>query len=274
MKKISMIIVCTIAAVIFFASCDKPVPRKEAVLTGSTLIESLVRDAAPGLKTINLVPPLQCPGNFDMKPEDAKKAASAKVFLMHPYQGYLEEKIVKINSEIMSEILANPDMNTPGGYITGLADIRKILIRYYPERKKEIEDNTGAAAKIIRKRMAADDFLIRKIKAKKIKVISSLHQGAFPDYMGFEVVARFGSPDSTKPEEIRQIVEKAKKEKVKYIISNITGDTDTTADIINKELNVKKIVLSCFPPEEGQGSWMLGLLDYNMNVIRSKLGIK
>jgi ABC-type Zn uptake system ZnuABC Zn-binding protein ZnuA len=256
------------------SGCDRIQPGRKAVLTGSTMIESLVRDIAPDIEILNLVGPMQCPGNFDMKPGDAERAASARIFLIHPYQVYLAEKIKKINRDIAVETLEPGDLNTPQEYIDGLEKTESILLKYFPGRRAAFESRRKLAAEALREREAKESLFIKKNAAKRINVLCSVFQVDFAKYAGFDIAGVFDGPDSLNPARLKELVKKAKTAKVRFIISNLTGDNDTSADIINKQLKADKITLSCYPVEEGNGSWFFNDYNYNLSRIKAALGGK
>lgn len=209
-----------------------------------------------------------------MKPKDAEGVASAAVVIIHPYQKYLVEKIVKINKKAAIEVLDAKDLNAPAEYIDGLARTGAILEKYMPGQQAGIRERLGRMQKSMTELMAKDMLYVKKTAAKHIKILCSYYQADTATYAGFEIAGIFGGPDAMTPEKLKAIAVTAKKQGVKYIFSNLTGDHDTTADIINKQVKTVKIVLSSFPAEEGDGSWYLNLYDYNMGRIRSALGEK
>ncbi len=68
------------------------------VLTGTSILTSLAKDITYNLEefeVVTLVPPLQCPASFDLKPDDAKKIKQAKIIIIHQFQQNYIEKIKK-----------------------------------------------------------------------------------------------------------------------------------------------------------------------------------
>lgn len=266
MKKFFILLV----ALFIFAGCIKK-ETEEVILCGTSIISSLVRDITGQENTKTLIPHLACPGTYDLKPEDAKKIMASRIIILHPFQKYLADKILNINKNIKIVYLMASDLNTPDGYINGLNEIQNFLSETFPDKKNQYLKNNEEIKLKIKSKVAGDILFINKIKNKKIKVLASIHQKAFCEYLGLEVLSVFSGPDSLKPKDAMSIIQKAKNNKVRYIISNLTGDNDITADILNKQLNVKKIVLIYFPAQEGVDTWFFNVYNYNIEQIKSEI---
>lgn len=266
MKKIIILIFI----LLHFTGCGKKA-TEDVILCGTSIISSMVRDITGEDNIKTLIPHLACPGTYDLKPEDAKKILTSKILIIHPFQKYVADKIIKINKRIKIIYISSSDLNTPNGYITGLNEILNFLINVLPGKKAEYLKNTENKILKIKQRIAEDAMFIKQIKDKKIKVLSSGHQSGFCEYVGLNVVSVFWGPDTLKPKEAANLIQLAKKEKVKFIISNLTGDNDIAADILNKQLNIKKVVLMYFPAQEGMDSWFFNLYNYNLEQIKSEV---
>jgi len=263
MKKIFIIFLILIS----FTACWKK-DSENVILCGTSIISSMVRDITGDDKIKTLIPHLACPGTYDLKPEDVKKILDSKILILHPFQKYLADKVSKINKDIMIVFISASDLNTPNGYMNGLNEILNFLLQRFPEKKDTYLKNNEAIKLKIKNKIAGDMFFLNEIKDKKIKVLTSMHQRAFCEYLGFDIVSVFAGPDSLKPQDATNIIKKAKKENVNYIISNITGDNDITAEILNKEIKIQKITFMYFPVERGEDSWFFNVYNYNLEQIK------
>ena len=58
------------------------------VVTSTSLIAQIVaRVSGDTVEVVNIIPPAQCPGHFDVTPGDIQKLADADLFLLHNWQG-------------------------------------------------------------------------------------------------------------------------------------------------------------------------------------------
>jgi hypothetical protein len=124
----------------------------------------------------------------------------------------------------------------------------------------------------IREAVINDSAYLMKLKSKKIKVLVSGYQEALAAYLGFDAVYVFGAPASLTPAAFSTAISKAKQKGASLIISNLTGDHDASADILNKGLKIKKTVLISFPGEAQGQSMFLNMWAYNLGQIRSACG--
>lgn len=259
------------AALLVFTSCAQE-GQKETVLCGTSMIASLARDIAPGIKNTVLVPPDACPGHFDLKPQDAADIKRAKLIIVHPYQGVLAESVKKINKKAKVEILKSSALTTPEGYFNGLSEMAALLNGYYPGNFDEFEKNRQATVFLIMERVTDDQIYISCMRKKKVKAAVSGVQKDLAEYFGFVPVAVFGEAESLTALQISGIINGAKKGRAEVILSNLNGSHDTTADILNKELKLKKAVLLNFPGGSGDETAFLPLWKYNISLIKEKAG--
>ncbi len=242
------------------------------VLTGTSILTSLVKDITYNVgefELATLVSPLQCPGSFDLKPDDAKKIKQAKIVILHQFQQSYIEKIKKINKKVKLEIFSVEDLTIFSNYTYGLYEMKRILSKYYPGYEKQFDKNLNEKRSKIAEKISADlKYINNVLKKKAYKVLCSKYQLNFVKWLGFDVVSTFDSPDKMLPADISEIIKVAKDKKVKFIISNLTGNHNETAKLFNQKLKVPVIVLSNFPQEKQDESLFFNLWEYNISEIK------
>ena len=68
--------------------CTQTGTTKLKVVTSISLIAQIVERVGGDLvDVVNIIPPAQCPGHFDVKPGDIQKLADADLFLLGGWQG-------------------------------------------------------------------------------------------------------------------------------------------------------------------------------------------
>jgi hypothetical protein len=194
------------------------------------------------------------------------------MFLAQPFIKPLADKLSGSNPKINVQYINTDDMQVPENYFRGLQETASILAKADGPKTQYYIENMNRSMRMIREAVIDDSAYIMKLKSKKIKVLCSGYQAAFAAYMGFDVVSVFGGPSTLTPAAISELTAKAKKAGVALIISNLTGDHDASADVLNKELNVKKIVLVSFPGETAGQSLFLNLWAYNLAQIKAAAG--
>jgi zinc transport system substrate-binding protein len=268
MKKIFLVILAAVAA----AGCSFQGPKKTAVLCGTSMIFSMVKDCGAGLKNSLLIPSEVCPGGYDLKPGDAEKIKEAAIFIIHPYQKDLADRAAKINPAIKTVVIATDDLTIPENYFRGLQETAAALCTAFPPKSGEIINSMNANISAIRERVIDDSAYLMKLKAKKIKVVSCAFQAEGAKYLGFDVLYVFGDVEKLRPKDINDAVA-AGRRGASFIISNLTGTQDASADAINRGLRIKKIILSTFPGvSSGTDSLFLQLWEYNLSMIKAAAG--
>ncbi len=238
------------------------------VLAGTTMIESLVRDASGRAEVNTLVPPAKCPGHFDLKPGDAQKIKNSGVVILHPFQTYLLDKIKKINPDIKVRRLKAGGLTTPPGYFTGLEETADILAGFYPDKGEYFERRVKKTIEKITKELKKDRETVEKIIDMDYKVVCSGFQTDLCRFFGFRILGSFAGPESLSVKETAGLSQKA--EKADFIVSNLTGTHNMTAKIINKKAGKKTVEPANFPLERGEDMF-LGLWKYNLEQLRDVL---
>lgn len=253
---------------LFSFYCNKQKYNEKVILSGTSMITSLVKDLDDDRKVINLIPPSTCPGHFDFKPQDAQDVCRADVFIIQPFQKFLYEKIKKINKNIRLEIITTPDLTIPENYFTALKKMEDILIKNFPGSKEILKKNREKKIQTIRKELKKQKKMLDSLRKKQFKVLTSRFQKSFSRWLGFNIIGTFGSPDNLTINQINSLIKKAQKEKVDYIISNLAGNHNITARILNKTLKKPIIVFSNFPECKSGRSYFLNLWEYNINELK------
>jgi hypothetical protein len=69
------------------AAQPNPAGRLKIVATTSLIAEIVADVGGAAVEIATLIPPASCPGHFDIKPNDMKLLADARVFFLHNWQG-------------------------------------------------------------------------------------------------------------------------------------------------------------------------------------------
>jgi len=260
---------------LFITGCS---PDKTAagrpLLAGNLLVESMVRDIWPAADVVSLVPPGACPGHYDMKPSDAEAISRAGLFIYQPFQEAFYEKAVKINPAIQKAVIKEGGLTTPRGYIMGLDETAKILSGFFPDKEGLFEGNRRRVSGTITEAEEKWAGHTGRIREKKFRVITTVFHEPLCEYLGFEVVGKFGSPDSLTVRDVRALKNAAEDKGVDFIVSNVTGNHGIAAAIIGKEIKKPVIAFASIPESGAGGSGFFKLWNYNMEELAKATGIR
>jgi len=247
------VLVLSLAILPVLGGCTAVSPSKLKVVTSTSLIASIVeRVGGDKVDVVNIIPPAQCPGHFDVKPGDIQKLADADLFLLHGWQGemFSQELIASANNPDL--IVAVPKIDIKGSWmappvqLNAVEKITEIMSQVdeknssaYQKSAAELKGEFEAKETEIKARLAKEDL-------PNINVMCAEMLVEFVQWTGLNVVDIYGRPDSLTPQVIKELVDKGREGKVALIIDNLQSGQDAGAGIA-EELGCKRIILSNFP---------------------------
>jgi zinc transport system substrate-binding protein len=247
----TVLLVAVLAAGGLLAGCSSGSTTKLRIVTSTSLMEYIVKQVGEDrVDVLNLVPPNQHPGNFDIKPGDIQKLASANLFLLHgwPGEGYADKLISAANNPNIKVVKASVDGNWM------MPPVQQAATEKVAQVLSEIDSPNAAiyvrSAAAYKTRIQAKETEIKArligANAAAVKVIASARQADFLQWAGFNVVASFASPQAMTPQVVKDLVDKGKAEGVRGVVNNLQDGPDAGKGIA-QELGVPNLNLSNFP---------------------------
>jgi len=258
MKKFSIlttsILVLSLAIGTLFG-CSSDNTSKLRVVTSTSLIAQIVeRVGGSRVDVVNIIPPAQCPGHFDVKPGDIQKLADADLFFLHGWQGekFSQELIASANNPDLSVVTLNIQTTESQNWMVPMVQIEAVDIitsaicqvdnensAIYQRSATEYRDKISAKEAEINARLA-------QASLSSVNVMCNEQQAGFVKWVGFNIVATYGRPDSLTPQVVKELVDKGKTENVTLIIDNLQSGQDAGKGVA-EELGCKRVILSNFP---------------------------
>ncbi len=248
---VPIILVISLIIILLAPACSTSSAAGLKVVTSTSMLASIVERVGDNrVNVVNIIPPAQCPGDFDSTPGDIRKLADANLFLMHGWQGekFSENLIASANNPSLTV----HRIDIPGNWMTPPVQLKTvdaltaILAQadaqsgsFYQERATEQKAMIEAKSAEIKKRLAEENL-------KGINVLCAEKQAGFAKWTGFNVVATFGRPDSLTPQGLKELIDKGKAAGVTMIIDNLQSGHDAGASIA-EELDARRTILSNFP---------------------------
>ena len=281
MKKPYILAISILALSLVTASilggCAPADTSKLKVVTSTSLLASIVeRVGGDRVDVVNIIPPAQCPGHFDVKPGDIQKLADADLFLLHGWQGemFSQELIASANNPDL--IVVVPKIDIPGSWmappvqLNAVDKITEILSQVdeknssaYQKSAAELKGKFEAKEAEIKVKLAEEDL-------SSINVMCAEMLVEFVQWAGLDVIATYGRPDSLTPQVVKEMVDKGRAENVTLIIDNLQSGQDAGAGIA-EELGCTRIILSNFPGGfENTETWEKAI-DRNIELILEAL---
>jgi len=252
---VSAILVLSLALASLISGCSPSGTAKLKVVTSTSLIAQIVeRVGGETVDVVNIIPPAQCPGHFDVKPGDIQKLTDAELFLLHGWQGemFSQELIDSANNPDLTVVTLDIPSNHQSNWMT--PSVQQAATDRVAATLSQVDvENSGAyqaSAAEYKNTIAAKEAEITSKLAEanlsNINVMCADMQAAFLNWVGLNVVTFYGRPDSLTPQVVRELVDKGRAENVTLIIDNLQSGQDAGAGIA-EELGCKRIILSNFP---------------------------
>ena len=252
---VTAIIVPGLAIGLALGGCSPSVPSKLQVVTRTSLIAQIVeRVVGDKVDVVNIIPPAQCPGHFDVKPSDIQKLADADLFLLHGWQWekFSQDLIASANNPDLSVVsldiqtTENQNWMTPAVQVEAVGIITSALCQVdtensagYQQSAAEYKDKILAKEPEIKAKLA-------KVNPSEVNVMCADMQFGFVKWVGFNIADSYGRPDSLTPQVLKELVDKGRAENVTLIIGNLQSGQDAGKGIA-EELGCLRIILSNFP---------------------------
>ena len=279
MKKPKVLIIGILVLSLVIASilsgCALAETSQLKVVTSTSLITQIVERVGGNLvDVVNIIPPAQCPGHFDVKPGDIQKLADADLFLMHGWQGemFSQDLIASADNPDLTVVNINVKVGENTNWMTppvqraavdmiaaALAEVDAENAAVYQELADEYKDSVTAKEAEIKARLAKEDLA-------SINVMCSDQLPGFVQWLGLNIVAEFGRPDSLTPQVVRELVDMGREKNVTLIIDNLQSGQDTGAGLA-EELGCARIIFTNFPGGFDNTETWEKAIDYDIELI-------
>lgn len=224
--------------------------EKVHVVTTSTDIADIVKDVGGDRVTVeSIVPPGQCPGHFDLKPQTMEVLHKARLFLRHDYesQQFSDKLIDSAGNKDLAVVTvgANATYMMPSMRLLGIDEVVAALVKADPQNAEayktaatKLKNETNRIAAEQKKRLQAAGV-------SKTKVLVALYQTGFAKWAGFDVVGSY--PPDISLNETKKLIDLGRQKGVTLVLDNLQTPNKVAAESITKELGIQKVTLSNFP---------------------------
>jgi len=251
---VGVMMVMGLTTALALGSCSPVGTSKLKVVTSTSLIASLVeRVGGDSVDVVNIIPPAQCPGHFDVKPGDIQKLADADLFFLHGWQGemFAQDVIASADNPDLTVVTVDieglgSDWMTPPGQLAATDKISDALCQVDAENCSVYRESATEYKDKIAAKQAEIEAKLVQMNPSGVNVMCADMQAGFVAWTGFNIVATYGRPDSLTPKVVRELVDTGRAENVILIIDNLQSGQDAGKGIA-EELGCRRIILSNFP---------------------------
>ncbi|UCH50557.1 MAG: zinc ABC transporter substrate-binding protein, partial [Chloroflexota bacterium] len=248
---------------------------KLKVVTSTSLMEYIVRQVGDDqVDVMNLIPPNQHPGNFDVKPGDIQKLSRANLFLLHgwPGEGYADKLIASANNPSITVVKANVNGNwmVPSVQLAATDKVTNVLSELDSKNASAYQKSAEAYKKKVLLKETDIRTRLDEANVSTVKVIASIRQADFLQWAGFKVVGTFGGPQALTPQAVKDLIDKGKAEGVSLVINNLQDGQDAGKGIA-QELGAKNLNLSNFPGGFDNTETWEKAINHNVDILLNAL---
>ena len=273
---LSGILVIVLILGIVSGGCATEAPSGLKVVTSTSLIAQIVeRIGGEKVNVVNIIPPAQCPGHFDVKPGDIQKLANAGLFLLHNWQGekFSADLIAsaKNNSLTTIQIELAGNWMTPAVQRDAADKIASILAKADPENADAYRQAASEYISAVTFKEAEAKSRLNNVALSSVNVLCDEQQAGFVKWVGLNVIAAFGRPETFTPQVIKDLEDKGRNGKVTLVIDNMQTGGESGKSLA-EQLGVKQITLSNFPGGYDDTDTWEKALDKNIEMILKATG--
>jgi zinc transport system substrate-binding protein len=269
------VMLLALAATLPLAGCARKETSKINVVTSTSLMQCIVQQVGGDhVDVVNLVPPNQHPGNFDVKPADIQKLANASLFLLHgwPGEGYADKLIAAANNPGLTVVKANVDGNwmIPSVQADATDKVMTVLSQVDSKNAADYQKAAAAYEKRIQAREADIKARLAQADVASVRVIASARQADFLQWAGFNVVATFDPAQSLAPQTTKDLIDKGRAEGVKLVVNNLQDGKDE-GKAVAQDIGAKNLNLSNFPGGFDNTETWEKAINYNVDLLVNAL---
>ncbi len=273
---ITAILVLGLAVASLVGGCSPAGTSKLKVVTSTSLIAQIVeRVGGEMVDVVNVVPPAQHPGLFDVKPGDIQNLADADLFLLHGWPGekFAQDFIASVNNPdlIVIRIEIEGNWMTPPVQLEATDKITAALSQVDSKNSSTYQKSAAEYKGRIVAKEAEIEAELAQVNLSDVSVISAFWQAGFVEWTGLNLVATYGDPDSLTPKVVKELVDEGREANVTLIIDNLHSGKDAGAGIA-EELGCKRIILSNFPGGFPDTETWEKAIDRNVEMILEAIG--
>jgi ABC-type Zn uptake system ZnuABC Zn-binding protein ZnuA len=271
MKKVLLILVALVFMSALMANgCNKVETERIKVVTSTSLMTYIVEQVGGDyIEAINLVPPNQHPGNFDIKPEDMQKLATARLFLLHGWPGetYADNLIEAADNPDLRVIKTNVDGNwmIPSVQAAAVDIIENILSEVDPDNATVYQENAESYKQRIQATESNITNALVQFNVSQINIIASVRQADFLTWAGFNVVATFTNPESLS-KVLQELIDTGKANNVILVVNNLQDGEDAGISVA-AGIGAVNLNLSNFPGGFSDTETWEKAIEYNINML-------
>lgn len=248
--------------------------NQQPVVCTTSILTHLTEEIGQEFITVTTIAPAgMCPAHFDIKPSQIQAVREAKILISHNFEPWIENLLTSAdNTNIERLVLAGP-WNTPASAMEKINQISDALSKQFPENEPQFHLNAQNFIESIKRDADVMKSKADQLNVSQFKVIASFHQASFVEWLGFDIVTTYPSPETISTKQFLELLLIGKREKVDLIVDNLQSGTDFGAKLAS-DLNSTQAILTNFPGLIPQTESLAEMLSYNAEQLFNTIEVK
>lgn len=262
---IAVVIVAVLAAsTSYIALKPEKAPSGEISLVCTTTVLGDFAKEISGdrIEVSSIVAAGVCPAHYDIKPSDVSAVSKATLFFRHGFEPWFDDLLKASGNESVKVVTFTGSWNIPSLAVEKIKNISKALCdsdlnnaTYFRESEEELCESIDEKAQEIKGEA-------ERLNVSDVKVICIEWQKGFVNWVGFNIVATYGPPETLSLADLNELIKIGKEEKVVVVIDNLQSGTDFGAELAS-EVGATHVILTNFPGAVPGTDTYTEMIDYN-----------
>ncbi|MFP3938007.1 MAG: metal ABC transporter solute-binding protein, Zn/Mn family, partial [Phycisphaerae bacterium] len=234
------------------------------VAVSNSLLECAVKDLLGDSVTIlRLAEPGTCPGHFAVRPSQISQLRDCRLLLRMDFQKSLDAKLSGVSRQGLEikEVRLGGGLCSPPTYMETCRQTADALVSTGLIGR----DHAEAQLRKVSERMDSLSSHVRSatVSLQDTPVLASVHQKAFCEWLGLNVVGTFRGADVEVTRRLQQAYEAARDAEVKVVIAN-RPEGRKAADFLADRIDGQVVVFDNFPVLDGRHGHFDDLVEDNV----------
>lgn len=218
---------------------------------------------------VTIIPSGFCPAHYDLRPSDIKAVSQASLVIYSGFEPWMDTLLSSVGGGAKVLQLKGP-WNTPDGAAAKIDAIAAALADLLPEEKDAFTANAAAYQEKLSEIASVLKKRAQDLNVEAIPVICMQWQVPFVSWLGFDIVATYGVPESLSMQDLMRLAKTGREKKAQLVIDNLQSGVNFGAKLAC-EIGAVHVVLSNFPGAMPKTATVLALFKENAESLFSAI---
>jgi len=242
--------------------------EKPIIVASTTVLASIVEDLAGDQVIVEYIAlPSVCPAHYDVKPSDIEKLKYASLVLSHGIEPWIDKLVSASGSRALVFKDICKSWSIPSDLKNCYIQVADILEKYL---NIPIGERLNKSLKTIDEVSSWLKDYSRENRFEGVPVVVMKWQRSYISYLGFNVVASYGPPETVSLKEYSEVISNATQARAVLVIDNIPSGVDLGIKIA-REIGAIEVAVHNFPKAAPEISNVTGMWIYNAKLLANAL---